>query len=571
MREHNQLSICYAQHTDAGVKNENQDFHGLVIPNNYQLESKGIAVAIADGVSASEHGREASEAGINCLLSDYYSTPETWTVKTSVSKVLNSINRWLLSNTSPFHYNHYTHATTLSALILKSNSAHLFHIGDSRIYRMRENQIDQLTNDHRVYVSKSENYLKRALGIDPLLEIDYKKLELQVGDIFILTTDGIHDTIDPQLISKIIESNSNDLDTAAHELVQRSIKNNSSDNLTCQIIRIITLPNPDTEEFYEQLTKLPFPPDLETGQIIDHYKVIRQIHASSRSQCYYVTNLEDESPAVLKTPSINFIDDPQYIKLFLQEEWIGKHINNPHVLKMHELKRPRTFMYQVAEYIEGKTLRDWMNTHANADIHEVIDLVRQIGMGLRAFHRLEMVHRDLKPENIMIDKHNTVRIIDFGSTKISGELDLISPIDQNHLVGTLSYAAPEYARGDTGSPYSDQYSLAIICYEMLCGNLPFRSKLNEKQISNRKYMTIRHYRQNIPIWLEGAIRKALNENPADRYGDIDEFVYELKNPNPNFKEDKAIPLIERDPVKYWKILALSMIFLNIILIYILNV
>ena len=97
----------------------------MVVPTNYHLESKGITVAIADGVSISAAGREAAESSVNGFLSDYYSTPESWTVKTSVSKVLNSINRWLFSQGQSAAAAHQGHVTTFSGLIIKSTTAHI--------------------------------------------------------------------------------------------------------------------------------------------------------------------------------------------------------------------------------------------------------------------------------------------------------------------------------------------------------------------------------------------------------------------------------------------------------------
>ncbi len=561
------LAIDSAQHTDAGIKME---FHGIVVPDNYQLETKGIGIAIADGVSTSESSREASETCINGLLSDYYSTPDSWTVKTSISKVLNSINQWLYSKTDPNRFNNYTHATTLSGLILKSNTAHIFHIGDSRIYLIRDGAIDQLTSDHRVYVSENESYLKRAMGIDLHLEIDYKKIELQTDDIFILTTDGVHDFIGLKGISEIISANLNDLESAVRQIVNKAIEHKSDDNLTCQIFKIKSLPNPDSDEFFERLTKLPFSPELEAGNSIDKFKVIRQLHASSRSQCYYAVDLESEQKLVLKTPSINFEDDPSYIQSFLQEEWIGKQINSLHVLKVIEQTHERKFLYQIAEFIEGKTLRAWINENPYPEILDVLAIVEEIGKGLRAFHRLEMIHRDLKPENIMLDKHGIVKIIDFGSTKISGSEEILNPLDKNHLVGTIGYTAPEFATGSSGTVFTDQFSLAVICYEMLCGRLPFKGNLKQYSVEKRKYITIRNHTQQVPLWMEGAIKKALSENPESRYNDIDEFVYDLKHPNKVFAEETNLPLIERDPLKFWKGLAFSMIIINIVLIILLQ-
>src|SRR4030065_761624 len=101
----------------------------------------------------------------------------------------------------------------------------------------------------------------------------------------------------------------------------------------------------------------------------------------------------------------------------MHEEGAGRRINSPHVLRVLEPTRRRQFLYYVTEYVEGQTLRQWMNDYPLAALPDVRNIVEQLARGLRAFQRMEMIHQDLKPENILIDKHGTVKIIDFGSTR----------------------------------------------------------------------------------------------------------------------------------------------------------
>ncbi len=566
-----QLEILSAQHTDQGVKQENQDFHGLVVPHNYQLETKGIAAAIADGVSGSSAGREASEASINGFLNDYYSTPDSWTVKTSIKKVLNSINRWLYRQSEAGNLTRYDHVTTFSGAVFKSNTAHIFHSGDSRIYRLRQNTLEQLTRDHRVFVSESENYLSRALGIELHIEIDYRQVELEIGDLFLFTTDGIHDFVDDKTIKTILqqagaEADASRLDHACRALIRTALDNHSNDNLSCQLVRITSLPDPNDEEFYSRLTKLPFPPDLQAGHIIDGYKVLRRIHASKRSQCYLAVDTRTDKKVVLKTPSVNYEDDIDYIHSFLREEWIGNQIDNPHVLKTYLHHSKRTFLYQLTEYIECKTLRALMNDNPHTSIDDMRDIIEQIAAGLQAFHRLEMVHRDLKPENIIIDRYGVVKIIDFGSVKIAGDEESLLPYDKTNLVGTVDYTAPEFLSGATGSEQSDQYSLGVIAYEMLCGRLPFRKPAAERSLRTREYIPLITHGVEVPVWVEGAIKKTLNPDPDKRYEVISAFIYDLSHANSEFAEQGFQPLIERNPLKFWKVVAALSLLVNIVLL-----
>ena len=125
--------------------------------------------------------------------------------------------------------------------------------------------------------------------------------------------------------------------------------------------------------------------------------------------------------------------------------------DSPHVLKPCVPTRTRQYLYVVMEYIEGQTLAQWMQDNPRPDLPTVRRIVEQIGRGLQAFHRMDMLHQDLRPANIMIDATGTVKIIDFGSTRVAGLAEgAVAPQDEP-LLGTAQYTAPEYFLGESGS------------------------------------------------------------------------------------------------------------------------
>jgi len=326
----------------------------------------------------------------------------------------------------------------------------------------------------------------------------------------------------------------------------------SNDNLSAQILTIDQLPDTDENEFYRKLTALPFPPPLEPGMVLDGYRILREIHASNRTQIYLALDTETGSRVVLKTPSVNFEDDPEYIDQFLHEEWAGKRLKNNHILRVLESHGRRQCIYYVTEFIEGQTLRQWMRDHPGPALKEVRNISEQIAQGLRAMHRQEMIHRDLKPENIMLDEHGVVKIIDFGSTKIAGIAEITTPLDRDKILGTRNYTAPEYLQDQPGSNRSDIYSLGVITYEMLCGKLPYRKELTRRNLNRLKYTPTRECNINIPSWIDGALRKAVSINPERRHTLLSEFVYDLSHPNPDYSRNERPPLIERNPVAFWR-------------------
>ncbi len=564
---HSQLRIQLGQSSDKGVKAQNEDFFGAWIPQDSTLDNKGIACAIADGMGSCANAREASEHCVKGFLNDYFSTPETWSVKSSGAKVLTAINNWLLSNGNRDQANGMV--TTFSAMVLKSTTAHIFHIGDSRIYRFRRNDtggdLEQVTCDHRIWISAEKNYLSRAMGIDSHLDIDYRRLAIEPDDVFLMTTDGVHDYLsDPQLKAHLQGHAA--IEVIADEIVSHALQAGSRDNVTCQLVKIVSLPSQDANEIYNELTRLPFPPHLGPGMTMDGYEILEEVHASTTSQLYKVRDIDSGELFMMKTPSVNYSDDPAYIERFYMEEWAGKRIQSDAVLKIIEQTRQRNFLYFIMEYIDGITLKQWAQQHPNPDIETVTGIVNKIIKGLRVFHRLEMLHRDLKPENVMITTHGVVKIIDFGSVKIAGVQEISTPVERIELLGTKNYTAPEYLLGMEGSNRSDIYSLGVLTYHLLTGELPYGDRmsreLNWRTLGKIRYESAIRHNPMIPLWMDGAIHKAVKKDYRQRYDTFSEFYYDLTHPNPAFMQQSA-PLLESNPLLLWKLVAAVLFATNL--------
>ena len=181
-----------------------------------------------------------------------------------------------------------------------------------------------------------------------------------------------------------------------------------------------------------------------------------------------------------------------------------------------------------------------------------------------------MVHQDLKPENIMIDSEGTVKIVDFGSTKIAGIQEITKPIERNQLLGTLAYAAPEYFQGEPGTHQSDIYSVAVITYEMLCGKLPYGGLLSEKKLKRVRYQSARQINKNIPVWVDAALEKGVLLDPRRRYQTLSEFLFDLTKPNPELARFGGKSILEKNPVAFWKGLTIILFISNILLLYALS-
>ncbi len=553
------LAVAVGQYSNAGRKDSNQDFHGVYIPEEPLLSSKGIAVALADGISSSDVSRIASEAAVSGFLADYYCTSEAWSVKKSAQRVLTATNSWLHAQTRRGLYafdKDRGYVCTFSAIVLKSATAHLFHVGDARIYRLHGNALEQLTDDHRLWVSREKSYLSRALGVDSHIEIDYLALQLELGDTFVLATDGVYEHVPDDFMIAAIGNHPHDPDAAAKAIADEAYRRGSSDNLTLQLVRVATLPDQDADETYRQLTSLPFPPHLQARMEFDGYRIVREVHVSSRSHVYLAIDDETGEHVIIKTPSIDLRDDPGYLERFLTEDWIARRIDSPYVLKPCKRTRKRHYLYIVTEFLEGRTLTQWMIDNPRPELETVRGIVEQIAKGLRAFHRLEMLHQDLRPDNIMIDRTGTVKIIDFGSTLVAGLLERSTPNEHPPLLGTAQYTAPEYFLGESGTSRSDLFSLGVLTYQMLSGRLPYGVevvKARTRAAQNKLcYRSVLDDEREIPAWVDDAIKKAVHPDPYKRYQELSEFIHDLRRPNRTFLQKNRPPLLQRDPVAFWK-------------------
>ncbi|RCV86261.1 bifunctional protein-serine/threonine kinase/phosphatase [Billgrantia montanilacus] len=568
-----QLSVSLGQYSTKGRKEINQDFHGAFIPDEPQLTSKGIAIALADGISSSDVSQVASEAAVTGFFEDYYCTSETWSVKKSAQRVLMATNSWLHAQTRQSQYRYDKdrgYVCTLSAMVIKSATAHVFHVGDARIYRLSGNSLELLTNDHRFWISREKSYLSRAMGVSDQLEIDYQAVSLEKGDTFFLLTDGVYEFVKHDFMVSAVQAQGKDLGDVARRIVNEAFEKGSTDNLTVQIVRIENLPVKSDDELYQTLAELPFPPALAPRMLFDGYRIVRKLHASSRSHVYLAENLDDNTPVVIKTLSTELQQDTAHLERFLTEEWVARRINSAHVAKPCLPSTRRHFLYTVMEFIDGQTLTQWMIDNPKPDLETVRGIIEQIAKGLRAFHRLEMLHQDLRPDNIMIDSMGTARIIDFGSARVAGIVETVA-FDRGQLLGTAQYTAPEYFLGESGTPRSDMFSLGVIAYQMLTGKLPYGTRVAKSRTraaQNRLvYQPALSENRDLPPWIDDVLKKVLHPHPYKRYDALSEFVFELRHPNKQFLNKARPPLMERDPVRFWQGVSLALFIIVAMMLF----
>ena len=538
-----ELDISYGGASLAGRRAANEDAFAAAPPDRL----KGAVAVIADGLSSCERAAKASQTAVTEFIDEYLATPETWTVKASAARVLNALNRWLC--------HHDGMATTVSAVVAKGRTAHVFHVGDSRVYRFRGGDLEQLTRDHLRHET-----LTNALGTDLDLQVDYLVEDLAAGDVFVLTTDGVHGVLPTQHLRQRVAdalAAQKPLESAARAVLDTALQRGSEDNLSCLLMRIAQTPDEDIDEAHRRLTRQVIPPVLPADARIDDYRVLRTIASGTRSHIYLVEDPEGRR-LTLKAPSESFAEDAVYLDGFIREEWIGKRIDHPGVMKI--LPRPESrFLYLLAEHIEGQSLRQWMLDNPRPPIDDVRRLVGDIAKALRAFQRLQIVHGDLKPENVMIDRDGNAKIVDFGAAQVQGFAEQSDAVRATNPVGSVGYVAPECLLGRQPNHSADIYALGVVAYEMLAGALPYKPPRarDAKAHLNRPYVPLaKAGREDVPKWVDLALAKATAQHPINRYEALSELVMDLSHPNPELvRRAESAPLMEKNPALFWQLVS----------------
>ena len=554
----NNVQLSSAHFSIGGRKGQNEDSVGYHLPVDNLQVTKGACGVIADGVSSAEAGAQAAEYCVTEFIKDYFDTPDIWTVKKSAQKVLSALNRTLYSRSNEY-LDSRGWICTFSAIVIKSHTAHLFHIGDSRIYRIRGDRMECLTQDHIAPLSKSNSCLSRAMGMDVHLDLDYRALAIEEQDIYLLTTDGVHDSLDPQTMQRLVQQNK-DLSSCCKQLIESAYEAGSNDNISCQLIRVDHLLRDNINDVADKLTKLPFPPPLDVGMKLDGFLVEEEIYASSRSQLYKVKDIETGQTWIMKTPSPNYDDDPAFIERFIMEEWVGSRIDSAHVVKVGKSPRTKSFLYYLMQPIDGISLDQWIVQNPYPKPYIAIEIVRQIAEGLRAFHKRETLHQDLKPGNIIIDDTGHVTLVDFGSVFVAGIDEIFMAIERDKVLGTLDYSDPLIRLGQNTGIQGDLYSLASITYEIFTQHLPYGDALEHcrspAHLSKLHYIPAHRFNAIVPLWFDRALMKGLAVDLEQRYHSLDDFLQDLTQPNPAF----LAPIAESKQSRtllFWQLMSLT--------------
>ena len=263
----------------------------------------------------------------------------------------------------------------------------------------------------------------------------------------------------------------------------------------------------------------------------ERYEILAPLGRGGMGSVYRVRDMRDESERALKVLHATVEDESAAVR-FRREIEILSRVKHPGVVRIFDWGVVGDRMYFVAELIDGKDLRTVLHERGVMTSEEAARIGAAVATALGAAHSTGIVHRDVKPHNIMFRNSGDVTLLDFGVARGAG-IDMNTITATGVIVGTPDYMAPEQFQGQRVDARSDVYSLGIVLYELLAGDVPFRADTPVALGMQHQYTLpapIRTQRPNVPAWLERVVLKCLEKNPADRYLSAMEVAAELQRP-----------------------------------------
>lgn len=551
------LQLSFAEASAIGPREENQDALRLVTPAPALAASKGYLFAIADGVSQCADGGLAARSTLQALALDYYATPETWGVAQALDRLLLAQNRWLQANGGGQPL-----LTTVSALVVRGRRFTLAHVGDCRVYRWHADQLQRVTEDHVWDQPGMQHVLKRALGLDQHLVLDFLDGELRLNEHFVLLSDGIWAVLGDTAIAAILRDQP-DLHSAAQTLVNAAHLAGSQDNASALLVRVDALGETSIGDALIHVRQWPLPPALKPGQTFEGWHVEGILGQSQQSLLYRVRDAQQQ-PWLLKTLPGALRDDHLAGQALLSEEWFLKRVAGRHFPEVHAASQRQHLYYVMREY-SGSTLAQLAERTTTLPLAQWQDLAERLLRAVGMLHRRQILHRDIKPENLLLGDDGELRLLDFGLAYCPG----LSEDQASTLPGTPSYIAPEAFRGDAPSPQQDLYAAGVTLYFLLTGHYPYGEIEAFQRPRFGVPVSASRYRPDLPEWIAQSLERAVAADPAERFETAEEWLLVLEQGERRSLSVRPRPLLEREPVKVWRTLALVALLVNMVLLVLL--
>lgn len=543
------LRVLTGLASETGRRARNEDFAAAVLEPPGRMT--GVAAAIADGVGGAKGGRVAAELAVRGFLDGYLGQSETQPVRRTAGRAIECANRWIHAQgrMDPALENM---GATLTAVVLRGRRLHVMHVGDTRLYRLREGRLLRLTQDHRPDSQVVSNILTRCVGAEETLRIDYAAEDLAPHDRLLLVCDGVHEVLSDRRLEEELSRGAAP-DETARRLVRMALEAGSTDNCTALVLDVTELPAADLEDLGQEVAQLPMREPPATGEVVDGFTLQAMLSDGRYSRVFQALDQGGES-VLLKFPKPQALGAEASARAaFLRESWVASRVQNPFVGAVLDLPPGRrTRLYLAQPFYAGETLETRLSRRPAVPLVLGLDVAAKLTKAVASLHRAGVVHRDIKPENVILQGDGGLKLVDLGVARLP-HLEALPAAD---IPGTPTFMAPELFGGSPGDERSDIFALGVTLYAMFSGGkYPYGEIEPFTTPRFRRPQPLSTHRPDLPAWLEGVVAKAVAPDPADRFQDAFELAFELETGA--LRGASARPartsLYERDPLRFWQV------------------
>jgi serine/threonine protein phosphatase PrpC len=495
-----------------------------------------VVAVLADGAGTSPIAREAAQRAVSSFVNHYQSRPRAWTPQKSLSEFARVINR-TLHHDSMVRFGTPELITTLSVAVIEGNRLFGLNVGDSRVYLLHDGQVTQLSRDHVAQRTGLSHVLDKALGLESEVEPYVFEAELTDGDVAMLCSDGIFNTLSSDELDRNLRARSPAgvyvLSARAHATAQ------TQDDMSVIVL--------DVEKTGRLATvkdmALGIPDKLRRGDELDGFTLVKSFQHNDRT--WLATR--DGQRFVLKLAPLEARENEEILHLFAKEMWNAQRLHDDRFFPRAFAPANATARFYAMEFIEAPSLKAFLRSR-RLSVDEAIALGTFLLNAAQYLLRFDLVHGDIKPENILVvPGYDCIqfKLIDFGSVA-----EIFSVTSR---AGTASYLAPERFHETPISERTELFAVGVTLYEALTNAFPYGEI---ERFQNPRFHDPKRpikLNANVPLWLESVLLRALARDTNGRYLHYSEMLFDLGNPErvAPFRQ-KSEPLLQRDPLLLYK-------------------
>jgi serine/threonine protein phosphatase PrpC len=512
-----------------------------------------LVAALADGIGSSREGGVAARRAVEMLVDYCLARPRAWSPRRALAEFTAQINRNLHSESLERHGQPEL-ACTLSAVVIEGGRLYGCNVGDSPVLHWRRGRVQQLSEAHALAESGLNHVLTRAIGLEATIEPHLFETDLVDGDIVLLCSDGVSTPLSEQRLAELLSRHptARTIVSTARSATEENIE--LADDASAVVLDVIDrgITGPTSRQ------RLEICRFLRPGDVIDGFRLARPLDPNER---VWLAADSKGAHVVLKFPPVEAADVETLRDAFVREAWNVTRLDSPDIVRAW-IPESDTLRCYAMEFVDAPTLRTVLRA-GRLGVEDACALgafLLRIGQFLL---RHDLAHGDIKPDNILVLRTSTdvtFKLLDLGSAA-----ELFSVTSR---AGTPSYLAPERFRGAAISERTELFAMGVTLYESLTGAYPY-GEVERFQTPRFETPPRRPSRVNaaIPDWLESVVMRAIEGDPERRYQHFSEMAFALSHPAQVVPHHpKNAPLLERNPLLFYKLLCAGLTLIILVLI-----